>query len=66
MFIPLLLVTVMFPFTAWLRVMNVALPNRQAGTRLPLKMPDVTKKYHKHSCPLMFVSVRKMYRGSIL
>lgn len=52
MFIPLLLVTVMFPFTAWLWVMNVALPNRQAGTRLPLKMPDVTKSIINIVVPL--------------
>lgn len=43
-FIPLELVTVMFPSAAWLWVMNVALPNRQAGTSLPVRMPDVTKK----------------------
>lgn len=65
-FIPLWLVTVMFPFAAWLWVMNVALPNRQAGTRLPVRMPDVTEKYHQHRCPLVFVSVRKIHSSSIL
>lgn len=60
-FIPLELVTIMFPSAAWLWVMNVAPPNRQAGTRLPVRMPDVTKKYHKHCCPLAFVSVGKIH-----
>lgn len=63
-FIPLELVTIMFPSAAWLWVMNVAPPNRQAGTRLPVRMPDVTKKYHKHGCPLAFVSVGKIHSSS--
>lgn len=63
-FIPLELVTITFPFAAWLWVMNVAPPNRQAGTRLPVRMPDVTKKYHKHGCPLAFVSGGKIHSSS--
>lgn len=63
-FIPLELVTITFPSAARLWVMNVALPNRQAGTRLPVRMPDVTKKYHKHGCPLAFVSVGRIHSSS--